>query len=216
MILILEPLTQNEFTIKDTFNFAKEITTYDSSLYMASLDVEFLSTNILLNETIDNFVSDIHNKNPYNGKLSKRDLFKLPETATNESPIIIDYLLFNQVDGVEIGSPLGSIHAYAFLCRYEKELLDNCPIYFKPMIYIRYVDDIFVLCSSKEHLHLLVDYLNKQQKYLKFISETENRNSFSFLDIKTTRHNQQFKTSVYRKPTFSGVFTPYESYLDKT
>ena len=36
------------------------------------------------------------------------------------------------------------------------------------------------------------------------------------LDIKITRHNQQFKTSVYRKSTFSGVFTHYESYVDQT
>ena len=34
--------------------------------------------------------------------------------------------------------------------------------------------------------------------------------------ITLTRHNQQFKTSVYRKPTFSGAFTHYESYLDQT
>ena len=27
---------------------------------------------------------------------------------------------------------------------------------------------------------------------------------------------QQFNRSVYRKPTFSGVFTHYESYLDQT
>ena len=32
LIPILEPLAHNEFTIKDSFNFAKEITTYDSSL----------------------------------------------------------------------------------------------------------------------------------------------------------------------------------------
>ena len=58
--------------------------------------------------------------------------------------------------------------------------------------------------------------MNKQHKCLKFTSEAENDNSFSFLDIKITRHNQQFKTSVYRKPTFSGVFTHYESYVDQT
>ena len=58
--------------------------------------------------------------------------------------------------------------------------------------------------------------MNKQHKCLKFTSEAENDNSFSFIDIKITRHNQQFKTSVYRKPTFSGVFTHYESYLDQT
>ena len=37
---ILEPLTHNEFIVKDSFSFAKDITTYDSSLCMASLDVE--------------------------------------------------------------------------------------------------------------------------------------------------------------------------------
>ena len=52
----LVPLTQNEFSIKDSINFAKEIRTYNSSLYMASLDVESLFTNILLNETINNFL----------------------------------------------------------------------------------------------------------------------------------------------------------------
>ena len=46
--------------------------------------------------------------------------------------------------------------------------------------------------SSKEHLQLFVDYMNKQHKYLKFTSEVENDNSFSFLNIKITRNSQQF------------------------
>ena len=57
--------------------------------------------------------------------------------------------------------------------------------------------------------------MNKQHKCLKFTSEAEHDNSFSFLDIEITRHNQQFKTSVYRKSTFSGIFT-HESYLDQS
>ena len=59
---MLEPLTHNELTIKDSFNFAKEITTYDNSLDIASLDAESLFTNIPLNEKINNCVSDLHNK----------------------------------------------------------------------------------------------------------------------------------------------------------
>ena len=216
LIPILEPPTHNEFAIKNSFSFAKEITAYDSSFYMASLDVESLFTNIPLNETINNCVSDLHNKNLYNGKLSKRDLFKLVETAASESSFIFDYILYRQIDGMAMGSTLGPILANVFLCHYEKEWLDNCPIHFKPIIYKIYVDDIFVLFSSKEHLQPFVDYMNKQHKCLKFTSEAENDNSFSFLDIKITRHNQQFKTCVYRKPTLSGVFTHYESYLDQT
>ena len=64
----------------------------------------------------------------------------------------------------------------------------------------------FVLFSSKEHLQSFVDHINKRLKFrisLKFRSEAENDNSFSFLEIKITCYKQQFRTSVYRKPTFS-------------
>ena len=57
---------------------------------MAGLDVEPLFTNIPLNETINNCVSDLQNKNIYNGKLSKRDLFKLLKTTNSESSFIFD------------------------------------------------------------------------------------------------------------------------------
>ena len=100
-----------------------------------------------------------------------------------------------------MASPLGLTIVNAFLCHYEKEWLDNCPIHFKPMIYKRYVHDIFVLFYLKNTSNLL------QHKSIKFTSETEHANSFSFLDIKITRHDQQFKTSVYRKLTSSGVIT---------
>ena len=183
---------------------------------IASLDDEPLFTNITLNETINNCISDLHNKNLFNQKISNKDLFKLLGTATSESSFIFDYLVYKQVDRVAMDSPLGPTLANAFLCHYEKEWLDNCPIHFKPVIYKRYVDDIFVLFSSKEHLQLFVDYMNKQHKCLKFTSEAGNDNSFSFLDIKITSHNKQFKTSVYRKPTFMGVFTHFESYVNQT
>ena len=50
---ILSPLTSNEFTVKNYFNFAEEVVNYDHNLYMASLDVESLFTNIPLEETIN-------------------------------------------------------------------------------------------------------------------------------------------------------------------
>ena len=78
-----------------------------SSLFMASLDVESLFTETLFKETINNCVSDLHNKNLSNGKLNKSDIFKLLETATMESSFIFDFLLYKQIDGVAMGSPLG-------------------------------------------------------------------------------------------------------------
>ena len=92
--------------------------------------------------------------------------------------------------------PLGHTLASTFLCHYEKEWLDNCLNQFKAMIYQSSIDDIFLLFSSKVHLQLFVDYMNKQYKCIKFTPETQHHNSFSFLDINITRHNQQSKTSV--------------------
>ena len=125
--------------------------------------------------------------------------------------LFLIFLLYKEVGRVAICSSLvltlpNGLH--------EKEWLDNCSIHFKPMINERYVDDIFF--SSKKHPQLFVDCMNKQHKYLTFISEAENDNSFSFLDIKITHYNKQFQRCVYRKPTFSGVLTYYESYFDQT
>ena len=52
-LLLLEPITVNEYIMKDTFFFAEELLNYDLILAMASFDVELLFTNIPLQETID-------------------------------------------------------------------------------------------------------------------------------------------------------------------
>ena len=53
---ILELLTHSKFSVKDSFSFAKEIINYDSSFFMTNLDVESLFTNILVKETINNWI----------------------------------------------------------------------------------------------------------------------------------------------------------------
>ena len=58
---------------------------------------------------------------------------------------IFDNSLYRKIDGVAMGSPLGPTIANAFLCYYEKEWLDSCPVQFNPKLYTRYVDDIFVI-----------------------------------------------------------------------
>ena len=54
--------------------------------------------------------------------------------------------------------------------------------------------------------------MNTRHKNLKFIY-FEYNNSFSFLDVKITRENNGFSTSVFRKATFSGVFTNFDSFI---
>ena len=115
-----------------------------------------------------------------------------------------------------MGSPLGLTLVNVFLCYHEKIWLQNCPSEFKPIIYRRYVDDTFLLFRSKHHIEKFQNYLNRQHKNITFTSETENENSISFLNIKITRDNNKFMTSVYHKPTFSGVLTDFGSFIPKS
>ena len=59
LVPILELLTTNECTIKDSFTFAEEHQSFDSKLVMASFDIESLFTNISLQETIDLCVENL-------------------------------------------------------------------------------------------------------------------------------------------------------------
>ena len=63
-----------------------------------------------------------------------------------------------------MGSPLGPTLANPFLCHYEKNWLNKCPSQFEPVVYKRYVDDIFVLFKSKEHLKRFANYMNSKYR----------------------------------------------------
>ena len=56
--------------------------------------------------------------------------------------------------------------------------------------------------------------MKQQHPSIKFAFEVEKKNNnFSFLDVKICRENNKFTTSVFRKLTFSGVFTNFDSFI---
>ena len=115
-----------------------------------------------------------------------------------------------------MGSPLGPMLANAFLVYFEKNWLQNCPSDFKPHYYRRYVDDIFVLFTSPKHLEAFRNFLNGRHANMSFTIEREKQNRMSFLDIAIICEDKTFTTSVYRKPTSSGVYTHFNSFLSST
>ena len=152
LVPILEPLTINEYIIKDSFTFAEELQSFDLKLLMASFDIESLFTNILFQETIDLCVENLFQDRTYVDNLSKYFYRELLTKTMSESLILFDQELYKQHDGVAMGSPLGPTLANVFLCYHENIWLQNCPSEFKTIIYRRYVDDTFLLFPSKHHI----------------------------------------------------------------
>ena len=55
--------------------------------------------------------------------------------------------------------------------------------------------------------------MNTRHIKLKITFDFEQNNSFSFLDVKITRGSKGISKSVFRKATFSGVFTNFDSFM---
>ena len=166
-----------------------------------------ITLNICLNESSD--------KKQCFSNLDRASFEKFLRLATKESFFIFDKTFYKQKDGVAMGYSLGPTLANSFLCYREKRWLDKCPEEFKPVFYKRYVDDIFVLFRKEEHLKLFLNYFNSCHENIKFTSQKETNNKLSFLDIEISREKNQFITSVYRKPTLSGAFSHFDSFIPR-
>ena len=46
--------------------------------------------------------------------------------------------------------------------------------------------------------------------------DEEKKRKLSFLDVEVSRERNKFVTTVYHKPTFSGVYTHFDSFLPMT
>ena len=103
LVPVLEPLTTNDYTIKDSFTFAEELQTFDSKLVMASFDIESLFTNILLQETIDPYVENLFQDRTHVDNLSKNSFRELLTRTMSESLILFDQEFYKQHDGVALG-----------------------------------------------------------------------------------------------------------------
>ena len=115
-----------------------------------------------------------------------------------------------------MGSPLGPALANAFLAHHETIWLEECPLAFAPIFYARYVDDIFVLVRSSEHVPKLSEYFSSKHPNIRFTYELENENTLPFLDVNVFRDAGKFSTTVHRKSTFSGVYSNFRSFMPDT
>ena len=224
LVPIISPLTKNIYTIPDSFKFAQEICNlnFDFDTVMASFDVTSLFTNIPLNETINIILDNLFEgdteyidcvlKSNEEFQFNKAQFRELLEKSCLDSHFTFDGTIYKQIDGVAMGSPLGPTLANAFMCHMEREWLSKCPIDFKPLFYRRYVDDTFLIFKSSSHIELFLEYLNSRHQNIKFTHENEINSQLPFLDMCIKRDGNKFHTSIYRKPTYTGLLSKYDSF----
>ena len=107
-----------------------------------SYDVSSLFTNVPVDETIETIAERAFENDWFNREhdlnITKLDLMELLRIATKNQLFQFEGKLYEQVDGVAMGSPLGPLMANAFMCKIEKQLERENKL---PIFYKRFVDD---------------------------------------------------------------------------
>ena len=81
-----------------------------------------------------------------------------------------------------------------------------------PRLWLRYVDDTFVIWSyGEDKLEEFHHHLNQRHSQMKFTREMEKDNPISFLDVLVERKSGTLTTAVYRNPTHTDLYTHYSS-----
>ena len=156
--------TDNDYNISDSFDAVDQIREVPSELFeqehkWVSFNVESLFTNVLLNKTIKVILSRAYEEKLVETTLRKRTLKKLLKDCCQKTTFSFNSILYEQVDGVAMDSPLGPVLANIIMTELEKNLVT--PLFQKNYItfYGRYADDTLVL-TKPEHIDTILSKLN--------------------------------------------------------
>jgi len=213
LVNLLSPICNSEYSIKDSFSFAREISQFRNDNYvMASFDVSSLFTSIPISETIEIILSKLYSSDQsVYSNLNRKDFRKLLELCTKDNIFIFNGDMYKQIDGAPMGGCVSPSLAEIFMSHHERHWLDDCPTEFKPVLYRRYVDDTFLLFKSAQHVPLFLQYVNSKHESINFTCEVELDGKLPFLDIEISKSAESFSTGVYRKTTFTGLGLKYDS-----
>ena len=110
----MNPLTLNDFTVKDSFDAANKIQQipkelFDSGYKFISFDVISLFTNVPLAKTIDIILKLVYREKLVTTNLTRRTMKNLLKGACSKTSFTFNDKIYKQIDGVSVGSPLGPL-----------------------------------------------------------------------------------------------------------
>ena len=199
---MLTSFVLTDYCIQDSFSYVKEVQEVNVlDYFMVSFEVCSLFPNIPLCKTIDLAVDIIFNNNQ-NMNITKPQLKKPFVFDISQTYFLFNNEIYDQTDGVAMGSPLGPALANLFMGYHENKWL-NSEESSTVLFYKRYVGDIFCLFKCETDADRFLTFLNRQHPNIKFTIEKEKNNQLPFLDILNDSSSNKLVTSVYRKPKYT-------------
>ena len=140
-----------------------------------------------------------------------KDLVDLLNVSTKGQLFQFNGALYEQTDGVAMGSPLGPLLANVFMSALEEkpELGGKLPIYYR-----RYVDDTLTIMPNITTAMDFLNTLNHARPSVSFTMEIEKDGMLPFLGTQLLNRAPQIETKVYVKPTYTGLHVQSQSHVD--
>ena len=102
-----------------------------------------------------------------------------------------------QISGIAMGTKCAPSYTIIFMDKFEREFLARYPL--SHMVWWRYIDDVFMICS-REELYFFINGLNNSHLTLRFTSDVS-ETTVNFLDVRITKDaSGRIQTSLYSKP----------------
>ena len=176
---------------------------------MASLDITSLFTNVPIEDVL-NFLESKIDSNQISLPIPKTCFLELIKLCTNHNYFQFNEKFYRQKFGISMGSPLSPVLANLFMEYFESQLLPS--ITPKPLMWLRYVDDVFLIWPENENFDVFYQKVNDLVPSIKFTTEWENNRNLPFLDTRVHRMISGFSFAIYRKPTHSNQYIHYFSW----
>ena len=175
-----------------------------------SFDVKSLFTNIPVDFTIKLVLNPLFSdeQSKING-LSKKQFDKLLKWTCKKTTLQFNQNCYHQLNGLAMGSTLAPAMADICMNRLTNEVLAKIK---NPPVIMRYVDDLFLAFDNPNDIEYVYQIFNSIHPKLKFTKEEENEGKLPFWDVLITKTSYGIETTVYKKPTFSGLYTKWASY----
>ncbi|PIK56435.1 hypothetical protein BSL78_06679 [Apostichopus japonicus] len=104
-----------------------------------------------------------------------------------------------QRHGTAMGTRMAPSYACLFMSSLEERMLSTAPC--RPLIWWRYIDDIFFIWTSDEDsLLTFINHINSFHSTIKFTSDYSHQ-QVNFLDVTVRKEHGSLSTDLYTKPT---------------
>lgn len=170
-------------------------------------DIDNLYPSLPIRESLNRVVNKLHEVEG-GTPLETEFIAKLLEIQLENNCFTFGNTHYRQLKGIPMGKAWAPAVASIYLEKWESEIFAKTKI--KPILYVRYIDDILCILQSHEEADLLIEHFNSTDSNIR-LSEQCVARTVHFLDLYITILGSKVTTALYSKPSHLRILLDFNS-----